>query len=112
VITSGKGSDIDYIHTRARVHYVSLHGFFNESISYNLQLALQRYYGTYADYDVSTGGNSIFKDGLQQTSIALYISYNKLFNVVDALFGICCDIGDARDDSIGFRILVKYDFEN
>jgi hypothetical protein len=29
-------------------------------------MALQRYMETYADFDVSTGGNSIFKDGLQQ----------------------------------------------
>ncbi|HOV37542.1 MAG TPA: capsule assembly Wzi family protein [Spirochaetales bacterium] len=112
IITSGNGSDIDYIHTRARVHYVSVHGFFNESISYNLQLAIQRYYGTYADYNVSTGGNSIFKDGLPQTSVALYVLYSKLFNLVDASIGLCLDVGNARDDSFGLRILVKYDVGN
>jgi len=110
IITSGSGANVQYIHTRARVHYVAFQGFFSDRVGYNGYIALQRYFGTYADYDAATGGNDVFKYGLPQTSIALYFNFYQLFDIsgLQASFGLGYDFGEARDDSLALRVSIKY----
>lgn len=110
IITSGSGTSVDYIHTRARVHYVSFQGFLTNRIGYNCYLAFQRYFGTYADYNSDTGGNEVFKDGLPQTSVALYFNFDRLFNTcgLQGSLGLGFDFGEARDDSSALRVSIQY----
>lgn len=111
VIVSGDGASINYLHTRARVHFLALSGFIRPNIAYRVQAAFARYFGTYDDYDAGAGaGNDIFENGLPQTSFAVFIRYEGAF-AVDGLYGeigMGADFGDARDDSIGARFTVGY----